>query len=178
MVFLCEHPYLGEVMKPMFKIKSRAVFALCLLPALCLGGCQKKEAEAKNPDPSKLASQLLEGVTFQDKLEETDKDAALTVLGLESYESKVNDCAIYLGTGATAEEVVVLQTGDEKGAQEIRTVLKENHLNRLKEDFQNYVPTEVPKIEDAALYAKGQTVALCVSSDSGKALEIMEEAMG
>ena len=178
MVFLCEHPYLGEVMKPMFKIKSRAVFALCLLPALCLGGCQKKEAEAKNPDPSKLAGQLLEGISFQDKLEETDKDAALTVLGLESYESKVNDCAIYLGTGATAEEVVVLKTGDEKGAQEIRTVLKENHLNRLKEDFQNYVPPEVPKIEDAALYAKGQTVALCVSSDSGKALEIMEEAMG
>ena len=53
----------------MFKIKSRAIFALCLVPALCLGGCQKKEAEAKNPDPSKLASQLLSDITFQDKLE-------------------------------------------------------------------------------------------------------------
>ena len=158
----------------MFKIRSRAIFALCLVPALCLGGCQKKEAEAKNPDPGKLASQLLSDTTFQDKLEETDKDAALTVLGLESYEDKVSDCAIYLGTGATAEEVVVLKASDEKGAQEIKAVLKENHLPRLKEDFQNYVP----KIEDAALYAKGQTVALCVSSDSDKALEIMEEAMG
>ncbi len=99
----------------MFKIRSRAIFALCLVPALCLGGCQKKEAEAKNPDPGKLASQLLSDTTFQDKLEETDKDAALTVLGLESYEDKVSDCAIYLGTGATAEEVVVLKASDEKG---------------------------------------------------------------
>ena len=57
----------------MFKIKSRAIFALCLVPALCLGGCQKKEAEAKNPDPSKLASQLLSDITFQDKLEETEQ---------------------------------------------------------------------------------------------------------
>lgn len=162
----------------MFKIKYRAVFALCLLPALCLAGCQKKEKAALDPDPSQLASQLMEKVAFTDKLEETDKDAALTVLGLESYEEKVSSCAVYLGTGATAEEVVVLRADSEDSAREMKAVLKENHLPRLKDDFQNYVPAEVPKIEDAALYAKGKTVALCVSPENDKALEIMEEAMG
>ena len=163
----------------MFKRKSRALFALCLLPALCLCGCQKKEeAEAKAPDPSLLSGQLLEGIAFQDKLEATEKDAALTVLGLESYEDQIAGCAVYLGTGATAEEVVVLQTGDEKGAKEVHALLKENHLPRLKEDFQDYAPAEVPKIEDAALYSKGKTVALCISPDSEKALAIMEDAMG
>lgn len=151
---------------------KKQLAALALLPAmlLALAGCGQKD-EAADPDPAALCQALLDGAMYDDQLAETDADAALTVFGVD--ESLVESCVAYMGTGATAEEVAVLRAVDADGAKNILLALQ-SHLSQQKEDFADYAPAEVPKLENAVVTAMGRTVVLCVSADGAKAQEALD----
>lgn len=146
---------------------KKQLAALALLPALllALAGCANKD-EAADPDPAALCKALLDGAPYDDQLEATDAEAALTVFGVD--EALVESCVAYMGTGATAEEVAVIRAADADGAKSILSALQ-THLARQKEDFADYAPAEVPKLESAVASVTGRTVVLCVSADGSKA---------
>lgn len=156
--------------------RYRPLWAFLLTLPLILAGCQK-EAEAKNPPPADLAAALLEGLEFDDQPERLDQDAAMTVLGLESWRDQTEDCAAYMGSGATPEQIVVLQAADEESARQIGQSLKESYLPQLKDSFADYAPAELPKIEDARLETRGRTVALCVCPDGDAAQTILDNEL-
>ncbi len=152
------------------------LWALLLILPLAVAGCQR-EPEAKNPPPADLAAVLLEGLEFDDQLESIDQDAALTVLGLENWQDKLEGCSVYMGSGATPEQIVVLQAADEDSARQIAQSLKESYLKQLKDSFADYAPAALPKIEDAQLEARGRTAVLCVCPKGAAAKTILDKEL-
>lgn len=150
----------------MKKSRLTAVLAaLVILTAGC-GGDKAKEIDAKA-----LAGSLLSEGTYEDELEELSAEMAAmqfdTEDGVKIY--------LYMGGGATAEEVAVFEAPDEESAKKQLGHVKDFVDDQIETE-RDYRPEEVKRLEDAVLEQRGKYVILCVSADSGKAKEIIEKA--
>ena len=130
---------------------------VCLLLALLLlSGC----GSAAAPTADEAAEALLSQVKFADSLAEIDRGVVAWRYGIaEDVTARV-----YLGSGATAEEVCVFSSPNEHTAAQVETLLKE-HLAAQRESFADYLPAETAKIDNAVLSRRGTLTVLVVSGD-------------
>lgn len=129
---------------------------LCILVTLfALTACGKKNISI---DMTKLSEDLLAGVPFTDELTQVDEE---TVEYLYSIDNAVSEI-VYIGSGATAEEIAVFQfASEEEAAQALPSV--ERRIADQKEGFESYIPLEVKRLENAVLEKQGCYIILCVS---------------
>jgi outer membrane murein-binding lipoprotein Lpp len=149
-------------------MKKSGLFALLAAGALLVAGCG---SSAKTIDAAALAKDLTTEITYEDTLEEVDADTVSMYIDLpEGVESEM-----YMGSGATAEEVGVFTAPDENTARETLDSVQ-SHLDDQTDSFSNYKPEEAKRVGSAVLEQKGNYVILCVSGDSDTAKDIIEEA--
>lgn len=134
-------------------------------------GCADKKNE--NIDVVSLANQLKDGITFQDEMSELDDELFSMVYFIE--ESDIVNKKIYLSSGATAEEIAVIEGKDSESADRIEEGLNQR-IEDEKANFESYIPEEMKKLEEAVLVKRGNCVILCISDDNKKALEIINQA--
>lgn len=176
----------------MRKIPAFALF-LCLIPALsaCGGGspeqsqppsppaeqsqsespAQESPAAAALPDAQTAAQAYLDGEVFSEELEPLDLDVAYNLYGMEGYgiaREDLLDGAVYLSAGATAEEASVLEMKDEDTAALAVSALTD-HVAAQMDSYRDYIPEEIPKLENALVQSYGSTVVLVVPADAGAA---------
>jgi len=142
------------------------VALLTLLMLISLFGCSGK----KELDIDKLSEELLSGGVFSEKLEPLDLDI-LDYL-YEVSEDDYEKAAVYCSSGATADELAIFKTKDEKAAERILEAVQKRIDSQIN-GFKNYVPAEVPKLEKAYTNTYGSYVLLCVSTDSEAANKII-----
>jgi tRNA A58 N-methylase Trm61 len=147
------------------------ILLLILTIAIVSGGCQNQDEVSL--DLQKIADALMTQIQFDDTLYPVDSDLLSVLVGIDA--SETGEAIAYAGTGATAEEIVLLKFVDEDGAKAGYDAL-EAHLQSQKSDFEDYVPAEVARIDAATLERQGTYVLLCVTSESAKAEEIFKEA--
>ena len=87
---------------------------------------------------------------------------------------KIKNVDAYVGTGATAEEILIMELLDKKDISETKKIM-ETQIEERKLDFQDYLPKEVFKLENYILESKGNYIVLCISNDSDKAKEIINK---
>ncbi|MDR0570458.1 MAG: DUF4358 domain-containing protein [Clostridiales Family XIII bacterium] len=121
-----------------------------------------------------LAAELLAGVAFVDTLDAVSEEAFRAMYGIEEDGVEVENYALYAGTGATAEEVAVMEAADEDGAKALEEAAR-GRIEAQKDGFENYNSGELAKLDAAVLVRKGRYVALCVSDDSAEAERIIED---
>lgn len=148
-----------------------ALAAVALTAMLALAGC----GGAKEVDPAALASQVASEVAFDEQLTQLDANAVERVFRVDP--SLVETAVMYVGSGATVDEVSVWEAKDDAAAQQIEATLQ-SRVDSEKEDYASYKPEEVPKLDNAVLERSGKYVALCVTSDADNARSIIQEAMG
>lgn len=154
------------------------------LLVLSLVGCDSKESggretttvnennqvndknEEKNPDVQVVADTLLKEGEFADKLAPVDINLALTRL-YALDQSVVESCAFYTNSNATAEEIAVIKVKDSADVDTIKAAY-ETRVEEQKAACKDYLPDEMPKLEDAIIYSSGNYVVLCVSVDNNK----------
>ena len=146
-----------------------AMALLLLLPA-----CGSTAREVKDFDPVDLSSALLDSKCFTDLLSEMDKSVALELYGVDP--AKVDSCSVYLGTGATAEEIAVFKAVDSDAADSIAAALQ-NRVTCQVEAYKNYVPREVPKLEKAIVLSAGVYAVYVTAEDSDGARAIVDDYM-
>lgn len=153
-------------MKRIGKVVTSVVIAASLL-----AGCGSKEASFKVGD---LGNDLNTKITYQDELMLLDVETASMFLNLSDI--SIVDSAIYEGSGATAEEIVVLEctSGDE--AKKAEQMLKDR-VEEQKESFKDYVPEELTKLDAAIVVTNGNYAVLSVSNDPDGANAIIKEYM-
>ena len=142
-------------------------------------GCSERdemEDPEENPydtniDAGALAEYLADRITFADELTKVDNDIAYEIYGIE--ESAVSDIAVYMSTGATAEEIAVLTVKDDEGALLAGTAFN-SRIESQKGGFENYVPEEIPKLENAVITQIDSAVVMIVCADTDEAEQAVD----
>lgn len=139
-----------------------------LVMSALLTGCGSKDIQI---DVNALGNDLNTQIEYQDELMQIDADMAAMFLNLSELD--IVNCAIYEGSGATAEEIVVIECADESNAKNAQNVLSER-VAEQKESFTDYVPEEIPKLDSAVIRICGKYAILSVSGDAKKAQSIID----
>ena len=148
-------------------IAALAAIALCMSVAACGGS-------VADVDVNKAADAIKSGTTFTDELTKTDTENAEKLYQVDA--SLVQDVCVYIGTGATPEEIAVWKAKDDNGAAKLKEAAQ-GRLDTQKQRFTDYNPEQMPKIESAVLEESGKTVVLCISADNDKAKTAVSQAL-
>ena len=149
-------------------MKKAAVVLMALL-MLCLAGCSGG-ADVTDVDIGKVADELKEQIVYQDELAPLTGEAFNDLYGIDP--AAIKDAIAYIGSGATAEEIVAIEMNDKESVADAEKAL-EDHLQYQKDGYADYGPDEIPKLEKAVLKSGGCYIFLSVSDDDAKAAEII-----
>ena len=123
-------------------------------------------------DISKLTEELINSQIFEDDLSQIDKETIIKKYGFN--DQKIKNINSYVGTGATAEEILIIELFDKNDVNDIKKII-EMKIEERKTDFQSYLPKEVFKLENYNLESKGNYIILCISNDYDKAKEVINK---
>ena len=130
---------------------------LISLILLLVSGCGK---ETTSFNPNDLANELLTEVDFDDELTLFEGDIS------KIYDMpEVEDYVIYIGSGATAEEIAIITLKNSSDEADVKAAL-EKRVEEQKQNFANYVPEEVSRLEKSIIKSNEKYVILCVSNDN------------
>lgn len=132
-------------------------------------GCKKADNN-KVIDAKVLSDKLLNEITYEDELAEVDYEVVYNMDDI-----KVNKSIVYIGSGATAEEIAVIECESKEDAKKAFTALNDR-VEEQKVSFKDYVPKELEKLDEAVVIQKGNSVILSISNESEKAKDIIEKA--
>lgn len=150
-------------------MKKISILLTLIMIVLVAAGCSSSQSVTL--DVQQTADKLSQEVSFQDQLTSLDQDAALKLYDLTADD--VQAVALYVGTGATAEEISVWQGKDANTAKNIQNAVN-TRIENQKESFVDYNPEEMPKLENPVVVAKGNYVVLCLSGDNDNAKQIID----
>lgn len=157
-------------------MKKKIVIIGIILIIIIIGVCIKFVFSDTNTeitlDMPKLAEELINAQIFEDQLNEVDKESIIKKYNLNA--EKIKNVDAYVGTGATAEKILIMELLDKKDISETKKIM-ETQIEERKLDFQDYLPKEVFKLENYILESKGNYIVLCISNDSDKAKEIINK---
>ena len=110
---------------------------------------------------------LVEAGAFSEELEELDGDTAFMLYKLADYDLEredLKDCAVLRSAGATCEEAAVLVFTSADKAKTANGAL-EDYVQGQIEANTDYRPAEIPKLEEALVDVRGETLLLAVAND-------------
>lgn len=111
-------------------------------------------------DCHRIGTSVLESVSFNDTLSRVND--TLIVSNYNVDPEKVCSATLYIGGGATAEEVAVFELADEDYAKDTVKLAKERVENK-KNDFRDYMPAEMTKLESPVIIRRGKLVIVCIA---------------
>lgn len=156
----------------------RKLFPLPLVLALVLGlaACGGGANDAPPLYSAGLVTKLVEAGAFSEKLEELDADTAFLLYrladsGLERADMK--ECTVLRSAGATCEEGAVLVFASADQANTAVDALS-SYIDGQITANEDYRPGELPKLEDALISRRGETVLLVVAGDIDAAKQAVE----
>ena len=121
-------------------------------------------------DIEELSKQIVESGIFSDELAKIDNQIVMTDYSFTSEEIK--GIVSYQGSGATSEELVVLEVNNKSFLNSVKNKI-DTRLNERKGAFESYLPEEVFKIDNNLLEVKGNYLIMCISNDSNKVNEVI-----
>lgn len=151
-------------------------FLLPLLTlVLLLSACIPAQSSQTPGFAPELVEQLLGCGAFSEPIDPLTPDIAwglyrLSAAGLDREE--MTDTIAYRSSGATCEELALLTFTDEETAKTAVTALEEYLSDQIVAN-RDYRPAEVPKLEQAQLLCRENTVILLVANDYTPALDLL-----
>lgn len=145
---------------------------LCALFCLILAACGETAAEAR-PFASGDLSTLRDSGVFSEQLEMVDAEIICMLYGLELGGDTVTACEGYLSGGATAEELVLFTAVDEAAAETVKAACEQRVEDQIL-GFEDYIPGEVAKLENAVIAVRGNTVLFVVPNDGAAAASVVD----
>lgn len=141
---------------------------------MLLTACDQ-EPEREPAFPATVTTQaILDSEAFSEQLEPLDYEIAAMLFGFESWCGDLTmfeNSVIYYSTGATSELCAVFVVGDEYygGDMAAATESIEEWLEYQIQAEADYRPAEVPKLENAILEERDNSILLVVAADWEKA---------
>lgn len=152
------------------------------LPVFCvliltLAGCSNSPAPAVSPlDADTVETTLTNSAAFSEALEPLDGDMAYALYRLADYDiprEGLTDVRVMRSAGATCEEWAFLTFETAAQAESALDALGV-YLEDQEESNQNYRPQEIPKLEQAVLNRRENTLLMIVAEDAQGAWAALE----
>lgn len=134
-------------------------------------GSSSTAQTANTLDVETAAQALLDGADFDDELAPI-AERMLTSQYTDLDTADVVTFKLYVSASASGDELAVFEAKDADAAARIEASVR-SRLTRLIEDYSDYAPEKVPKLEKPVLQVRGNYVVLCVSNDNAKAEQIL-----
>lgn len=152
-------------------MKKWIVIALAAVCAFSMAACGGKSG-GKEPAAADVVQAVAQNLAFRDTMMTVDQDVFYNFYNID--ESKVADASMYTSSSrATAEEVTVIRMKDAADIQLAQDAIAER-VNDQKRSYENYMPDEMPKLENAAVYTHGSYAILVVADDVSGAEKVFE----
>ena len=144
---------------------------LCIVILLFASGCQKQSAPT-DLDIKAVASAVINSGAYTDSMGEAKTETALTLYKLDKAD--IADCDVYFSSMATAEECGVFKASGSEAASRILAACKARQASQVTA-YENYVPSEVSKINSAIIMQSGDYVLYIVSNDQSAVKTVLEK---
>lgn len=141
----------------------------CLITAC---GTSNTESAKTSLDSDAICKEIIEAGAFADTLNIIDSSYSDMTIGINT--DSFTNAVIYTGSGATAEELSIIQVAEAKNTDYIISKLQ-THIANQANAYGGYKPEEVDKINNAIIKKTDCYVILCVASDNAKALDIIDK---
>lgn len=151
--------------------------ALALALTLSLAACGGEENDAPPLYAVSQVEAMAQADVFSEELEELDGDVAFALYKLAGYglsREDLKECAVLRSAGATCEEGAVLIFTSADKAETAEGALKDYIQNQIEAN-EDYRPAEIPKLEDALLSRRGESLLLVVANDLNAAKTVVGE---
>ena len=142
--------------------------------AIIIGIMQKNNNKTIEINVEDLATKMQQSGAFEDELVKIDSEMIMNDYNFTTDE--VEEFVSYQGSGATSEEIVILKVKDKSDLNSIKDKINARIAER-KEAFQSYLPKEVGKIDNNILRVEGNYVIFCVSNDSSKVNQAINDCI-
>lgn len=159
-------------------ISYALVFIMLFVFASCSSDTDPQgTTEAVETTVSRTASQWIDyiasEVPFDDEMTMVGAEQAKAVYGIFEEDGYSGDCALYISTMATPEEIAVFKADDALTLDDIR-VKAEERIQKQIASYSDYAPQEVPKLESAVIKTVGDTIIVAVTADNSLASQIIK----
>jgi hypothetical protein len=151
-------------------MKKRTTILCTAAMALMLTACGGTR-EAVTIDTAALASDLQAAVT-SDTLTETASELLPNIYFYDA--DSVESAVAYASSGATACEIAVVESKEEKNTSDVEKRFQ-TRVDNQSDLYASYNEGEVTKLDNAIIESKGVYTVLCVCDDTEKANEILKE---
>lgn len=156
-------------------MKKIMMTVLALSLALALTACGGDNNAPSLYAPSHV-EKMAEAGAFSETLEELDTDTAFALYRLADYglnREDLKESAALRSAGATCEEGAVLVFSDADKAKTAEDALTSYIAGQIEANT-DYRPAEIPKLENAWISRRGETLLLVVANDLDAAKEAVE----
>lgn len=131
-----------------------------------VSGCASNK---KKIDLINIEKELLSEVIFEDELVQLDEKMSKMLYEIDNATKSI----VYIGSGATSEEIALFEFENQKDAKEGYEKAKQR-IETQKEDYAKYIPEEVQRLENAIIKQKDNYVIVCVAKGD-EAKEIINQ---
>lgn len=152
--------------------KAISILLVSVVGMSILAGCGSGNEAKVAADATSIANDLRNKITYDDDIAEMDLDTASMFIDLSDVD--IVKSVIYESSGATAEEIIVLECASADDAAKAITAFK-TRVSEQKSSFEDYVPEELPKLSSAVIAQSGTFAILSVSGDADTAKSIISE---
>lgn len=156
-------------------------FLLSLLLAFCLlaSACQAPQSTTDTTGTALTCQEIYEKIAADQTFDELVLlSENQTLAYLDINEGLLGEMAMGIDASRATPEMIVVLSAIDADALASATEALEAYRAATLEEYRDYRPDEIPKLENAVLRAKGLKVALIVSKDAQAAAKSLEEVWG
>jgi len=143
--------------------EARKAFCMVLSVLLLMvtaAGCGKSDSYSIEEED--FMKELMETVSFDCQLYQVKEEGIANFFSLEEG----TEALLYMSSGAYGDHAGIFTAADEKQAEQVLGMVQ-SYAEDLRHSFEDYMPEEAAKIDQALILQKGRYVVLCITNDKG-----------
>lgn len=121
-------------------------------------------------DINKISEDIMENIEFEDELNKMDNDTVSKLYDINNATSQL----VYMSSGATAEEIAIFEFKDK---EECKIALEKTNkrIEEQKQNFKDYMPKEMKKLENAIIKNKNKYLIVCITNNQEEIEKILNK---
>ena len=147
--------------------------------ATAVTGCSNKQDNQKYENTvlniENVAEEVLAKVSYAEQLEVIDSDMMESIY-TETDVGLIEKVVIYYNSAGTCDQLAVFQTVSVENANKVKESLKKDLENQIEAN-RDYLPDEIPKLQDPYLEVIGKYVVLSVSADKSQVKTVIDDIL-